>query len=465
MLLERRFKEFKEKQTAQDFQDVDFLEKQAELIRPDDAELADRILLRVKNLNKQKLTRNTTSKTPPATVTPSVKEGDKPSSMNGAETKKTEPKSVPDTWQQKIKNKLKTPFSIFVVLPTVLFAFYQLVWASDRYESQAQVIVQQPDSAATLDASMALLSGLGVSTSSGADPQLLQAYINSNDMLSYLDETLDLRQYYSQPEADMFSRLDSDATQEDFLEFYQNHITVEIDEKSGVISISAQSFDRQFAQKLTEQIVARSEWYINNIGHQLAEAQLSFIKVEHQLDEDKLKDAQVTLLNFQQKYRLLDPTAEGAAMQQIAYGIEGQIATKEAELKALKNIMSEDAPQVRATANDLEALRKQLINERNKLAEDSGVAVPVSEILSKYTDLKVAMEIALQSYTSSKISLEKSRIEAYRQLKYLITVQAPTNPEKSAYPDSFYNVSLFFVLLAMFFAIIRIIYAVIYELK
>lgn len=465
MLLERRFKEFKEKQTAQDFQDVDFLEKQAELIRPDDAELADRILLRVKKLNKQKLTRNTRSKTSPATVTPSVKEGDKPSSMNGAETKKTEPNSVSDTWQQKIKNKLKTPFSIFVVLPTVLFAFYQLVWASDRYESQAQVIVQQPDSAATLDASMALLSGLGVSTSSGADPQLLQAYINSNDMLSYLDETLDLRQYYSQPEADMFSRLDSDATQEDFLEFYQNHITVEIDEKSGVISISAQSFDRQFAQKLTEQIVARSEWYINNIGHQLAEAQLSFIKVEHQLDEDKLKDAQVTLLNFQQKYRLLDPTAEGAAMQQIAYGIEGQIATKEAELKALKNIMSEDAPQVRATANDLEALRKQLINERNKLAEDSGVAVPVSEILSKYTDLKVAMEIALQSYTSSKISLEKSRIEAYRQLKYLITVQAPTTPEKSAYPDSFYNVSLFFVLLAMFFAIIRIIYAVIYELK
>lgn len=458
--LERRFKEFKDKQTAKDFRNVDFLEEQAELIRSDDAELADRILQRVKNLKQQALNRENASLNPANNVIVDVGAGAL-SSLKAEAPKTVKPMIVAGSLQKKIK----TPFNVFVVLPTLLFAFYQFFWASDRYESQAQVIVQQPDSAATLDASMALLSGLGVSTSSGSDPHLLEAYINSNDMLNYLNEKLNLKQYYSQSKADVFSRLDADATQESFLKYYQNHIKIEIDEKSSVISISAQSFDQQFAQDLTEQIVARSEWYINNIGHQLAEAQLSFIKVEHQLDEDKLKKAQVTLLDFQQKYRLLDPTAEGAAMQQIAYGIEGQIAAKEAELKAFNNIMSEDAPQVRAAANELEALRKQLVNERSKLAEDDGSVVSVGEILAKYTDLKVAMEMALQSYTSSKISLEKSRIEAYRQLKYLITVQAATKPEKSAYPDSFYNVSLFFVLTAMLFAIVRIIYAVVHELK
>ncbi|MEP3349824.1 MAG: hypothetical protein ABJN96_07710 [Marinomonas sp.] len=266
-------------------------------------------------------------------------------------------------------------------------------------------------------------------------------------------------------EVDVFSRLPDDATREDFLEFYQNHIQVEIDDVSGVISIAAQGFDPAFAQTLTQSIVSRSEWYINNIGHQLADAQLSFVKVEHQLNEDKFRDAQITLLAFQQKYNLLDPTAEGVAMQQIAYGIEGQIASKEAELKGLTNIMSEHAPQVKATQNELEALRRQLQNERNKLSADSGQVIPVSEILASYTDLKVAMELALQAYTSSKISLESSRIEAYRQLKYLITVQAATEPEKSTYPDVIYNISLFFVFAAMLFAIIRIVLAVVHELK
>jgi capsular polysaccharide transport system permease protein len=459
-LIEQKFQEFKEKQASKDFQDVAFLEHQADLIRPKDAELADRIMHRVRNLNKQAdKERDSGSR---AVGSQSVVNA-------GKETESTNKKAVSEpksqTWRQIVQVKIKTPFVVFVVVPTLLFAFYQLLWATERYESQAQVIVQQPDSAATMDSSLALLSGLGVSTTSSADPQLLETYINSNDMLNYLDQTLDLKKYYSEPEADIFSRLKADATQEDFLEFYQKHITVEIDEKSGVISISVQSFDPQFAQKLAEQIVSRSEWYINNIGHQLAEAQLSFIKVEHQLDEDKLKKAQVTLLNFQQKYHLLDPSAEGVAMQQIAYGIEGQIATKEAELKSLTNIMSEHAPQVKASRNDLEALRKQLLNERNKLAQDGGQAIPVSEILAKYTDLRVAMEIALQSYTSSKISLEKSRIEAYRQLKYLITVQSATKPEQSTYPDAFYNISLFFILAAMIFAIIRIIYAVVHELK
>ncbi|WOD06150.1 hypothetical protein [Marinomonas sp. GJ51-6] len=366
---------------------------------------------------------------------------------------------------QKIRDFIQKPFFVCVILPSLFFAVYQMFWASERYESQAKVIVQQPDGASTLDASLALLSGLGGAATGGNDPQLLEAYILSNDMLSYLNKTLNLKEYYAEDSADIFSRLPSDATREDLLEYYQNHISVEVDDVSGVISIAAQGFDSGFAQTLARHIVSRSEWYINNIGHQLADAQLSFVKIEHELNEDKFRDAQITLLAFQQKYNLLDPTAEGIAMQQIAYGIEGQIASKEAELKGLTNIMSEHAPQVKATQNELEALRRQLQNERNKLSADSGEVIPVSEILAKYADLKVAMELALQAYTSSKISLESSRIEAYRQLKYLITVQAATEPEKSTYPDALYNVSLFLVLSAMLFAIIRIILAVVYELK
>ncbi len=170
-------------------------------------------------------------------------------------------------------------------------------------------------------------------------------------------------------------------------------------------------------------------------------------------------------MNFQQKYNLLDPTAEGTAMQQITYTLEGQITAKEAQLKSLRSVMSDSAPQVRSLETELASLKQQVINERNKLVNDSGESVSVSEILSRFTDLKVKMELALKAYTSSQVSLEKSRVEAYRQLKYLVTVESATIPQESRYPDSFYNVALFALIASMLFAISKIVITTVKELK
>ena len=89
----------------------------------------------------------------------------------------------------------------------------------------------------------------------------------------------------------------------------------------------------------------------------------------------------------------------------------------------------------------------------------------MSELLAKFTDYKVKMELALQAYTSSQISLEKSRIEAYRQIKYLVIVENATLSESNKYPQILYNLALFFVVNVSIFAIGRIIFSVIKELK
>ncbi|MEI6893848.1 MAG: lipopolysaccharide biosynthesis protein, partial [Colwellia sp.] len=89
----------------------------------------------------------------------------------------------------------------------------------------------------------------------------------------------------------------------------------------------------------------------------------------------------------------------------------------------------------------------------------------VSEILSRFTDYQIQMELALQAYTSSQISLEKSRIEAYRQMKYLIVVEQATLSEDNKYPDVVYNISLFVLLLSMAFGIGKIIVSTVNELK
>jgi capsular polysaccharide transport system permease protein len=368
------------------------------------------------------------------------------------------------------------PILVYVLVPFSLIAFYQLLWMSPRYESRSEVIIQQPDNVSTLDPTLAMLSGLGVSTGN-SDTKLVQKFINSNDMLNYLEQKMNLKSHYENKNIDFYSRLSDDATDEEYLKYYQQHIGVIVEELSGIISINVQAFEPEFSQKLAEEIVNRAEWFINNISQNLAKKQLKFVEGEYKIAQKNLSDAKAKLLEFQKNYRLLDPEADGIAFQQITYQLEGQLAAKKAELNSMLNSMTESAPQVVALRSQIQALKDQLKIERNRLSKTSielksnslktDIKSPLSinEIISKFTNLKIALEQALQAYASSKISMEKSRIEAYRQIKYLVVVQKPTKPDDYAYPQITYNLLLTIVLLLIIFGIGRIVIATIEELK
>jgi capsular polysaccharide transport system permease protein len=475
-MLEQRFLQLRDTLKTEEFNSIEFLQQKAKELEESDPKLSARILVRVNNLNIQRAKQKEQKEK--QEVQEGKVQGSKvveisDSSAQSHHTTETNSVTIITSVSQyfkspafsaSIKALKHSSFMWFVILPSLLFGIYQIFIATERFESQAQVIVQQPDAMATMDASMALLSGMGVPTGS-SDTELVKAYIHSTDMVQYLNQELDLRGHYSQNFIDYFSIIHEDDTSEELLAYYQERVNVLINEKSGVISIYSQGFDSEYAQKLTNKIVERAEWFINSIGHQLANAQLSFVQGEHATIEKKLAQAQTNLLNFQQKYNLLDPAAEGVAMQQITYTLEGQIAVKQTELKTIQTIMSAKAPQVLALQNELNALKEQLKSERNKLAQTGKGEIPVSEVLAQFTDYKVKMELAIQAYTSSQISLEKSRIEAYRQIKYLIVVEKATLSEENKYPDVFYNISLFVLLFSLVFGIGKIVISTIQELK
>jgi len=368
---------------------------------------------------------------------------------------------------------LKRPLVSFVLVPLLVFTFYQVFIASDRFVSSAKLIVKEQDSAATLDSSLALLSGFGVSTGS-SDTELVRSYIYSNDMLEHLNTTLDIEAHYSSSDYDVFSRLEREPSREDLLSYYEDFVRVVIDDKSQVIEVSAQAFEPEFAKQITQAIVVRAEWFINEISRDLAKEQLEFVQQEHQVVDDRLRDIKAKLLAFQSRHNLLDPQVEGMAFQQIAYTLEAEIAAKRTQLRLLRSSMSDTAPLVVQTKSQLESLEDQLQNERARLTQQDGQnsALPedeqnlsIGELLAKFSEYKIDLELALQAYASSQVSLEKSRIEAYRQIKYLVTVEAPTLPEEAEHPERFYNISLFFVVNLLLFGIARILIATVNELR
>ncbi|MEP0356637.1 lipopolysaccharide biosynthesis protein [Paraglaciecola sp.] len=379
--------------------------------------------------------------------------------------------------KEKVWNKeqraVRRPFVVFVIVPFIVFAFYQVLLASPRYESQAKLIVKEPNGISTLDPAMAIMSGFGVS-SGNSDVELVKAFIYSNDMLNYLETSHNISEHYSDSQNDMFSKLGTDSTKEAKLKYYLDRVKVEIDEKSQVIALYVQAFDQAIAHQLNSAIVERAEWYINEIGQNLAKEQLKFVQQEHELVVQKLQTAKSQLLEFQRRYNLLDPEAEGLALQQITYTLEGEIASKTSALRMLLSSMSEDAPLALQARAELDSLKRQLEVERERLTNQSNNnksnlpetdSLGVGEVLAKFSDYKINLELTLQAYTASQISLEKSRIEAYKQLKYLIVVEESTLPEDYTYPKVFYNLALFLTILLMLFGVAKVIFATVEELR
>jgi capsular polysaccharide transport system permease protein len=366
---------------------------------------------------------------------------------------------------KQVKKLIRKSLFIYVCMPWLLFAIYQVFISAPRYESQSRVIVKQPDGMSTMDPSMALLTGLGANNTN-SDIQLVKLFIESVDMVEHLEQKLQLTKHLDTQKLSYLSKLYSIDNNDDLFEVYSKFVTVDIDDISSSVVIKVQAYDSEYSKKLNAEILSHSESFINSIGHQLAKSQLRFIDKEHALTGGRLQRSKLDLLDFQRKYDLLDPEAEGMAIQTIAYGLESSLSRGNVELKALQLVMSNNSPMVVAKKTQLEALKAQLHVERQRLSQDTAEeSTKLSSILSEYSDLKINLELRLKAYMSSQISLEKSRVEAYRQLKHLITVQKPTQPTKNKYPETGYNLLLTFIILLMLFAITRIITSTIKELS
>ncbi|AFV84462.1 capsule polysaccharide export system inner membrane protein [Alteromonas mediterranea] len=356
--------------------------------------------------------------------------------------------------------------ALILVLPWVLYALYLVLWAAPQYESHSQLIVKSSDGGSSFDPS-SLLMAAGVSgASGGTESQLVEAYIQSADMIKYLDETIGLREHYMSDKADMFSGLSSSHKQEDFYKFYLDHIEVSVDSASSVISLRTRAFDAEYAKIINQAIVDKAEEFINNINNDLAKSKLTFAKGEHEIVEQKLQQAKTEILSFQSKYNVLDPSAEGAAFQQIAFSLQATLAQKKAELSTMSTMMSNVAPEVINIKREIAALQKEVEKQKERIstAEGESEALSVSELMAQYSNLQVQLQLAIQAYSSSLITLENARVEAYQKLQHLVTVESPTLPDDNAYPTVIYNLVLFGVSLLLIYGIVRIVVATIREL-
>lgn len=351
--------------------------------------------------------------------------------------------------QHSWKKSLKLGSFLWVVALFSIAVIYFGLIASDRYVSRAEIVIKQADQIKMLPDA---LSMLGIGGSNHEDVLLIQEYLKSLDLLNKLDKDLELKAHYQNHSIDYFSRLSNNVSQEDFLEYYRDHLTLHLDELSGVLTIELQAFDSAYGQQVVSLMLKESESFINKLGHQVALEQLSFVEKEVNRAYQRVQDEKAKVLQFQNTYHLISPEATSSARLSVVSQIEAQLVQQNAQLKQLQSYMKITAPAVVSAQAKVDALTQQLAQEQNRLTGTNKDAM--NEINARYMDVQTQATLAADIYKTGLISLEQARVEVYRKLKHLLIISQPTQAEVAEYPRRVYNLATIGALLCLFYGLL-----------
>ena len=317
---------------------------------------------------------------------------------------------------------------------------YWLFFASDRYVSEAIVVIQRTDQisgpATSLPAGLASIAGGAGPNSS--DQLLLSEYLLSVDMLKKLDAAFDLRSHYSNWHIDPISRMWlKNESMEWFYQYWLSRVDVEYDDYNGVLNIRVQAYDPKTAQAIVNFMIREGEAHMNLIGHQLAQSQVDFLTKQVTLAHDRLLDTTQNLIDFQNHQGLVAPQATAESLNALIDKLEAQKTGIQTQLASLPATLSPTQPTVVMLKKSLSALEDQITQKRAELASPSRRTLNYT--VEEFQRLQMQVSFTQDLYKTALSALEQGRMNAARTLKMVSILQAPTNPGYPMQPARLYN--------------------------
>ena len=362
---------------------------------------------------------------------------------------------------RKVNNLFRWIFRC-IYLITVCSCIYWVV-ASDRYVSEAVVLVQNTESGSS-STPADLLSMFSGGTGNKTDQLLLVEFLTSIDMLNKLDSELDLRSHYSSENIDLISRLwKKDISIEWFYRYYLNRINVTYDDFSGVVKISAQAFDPDMAEKITALLVQNGEEFMNSLSHKIADEQVTFLSEQVALAKKDLLDANEKLLNFQNRKNMVSPKAEVENHQELIAGLEKQKSDLLVKLSALpvnlgnnNQIKHTILANIKAIDEQIQLLRKTVTNANDRVNA-------LNELAHEENLLKLDVEFKKEIYASTLSGLAKGKLSAARMIKNVGILQSPSKPQYAMKPERVYCISAALAVMLLVLGMLQLLKAVILD--
>jgi capsular polysaccharide transport system permease protein len=325
----------------------------------------------------------------------------------------------------------------FVLLPTFLAGWYYYRVATPMYSVRSEFVIQQAGPASSGGSLGGLFSGTAFATSQ--DSIAVQGYLQSREAMGRLDSDLGFRAHFQGDGIDPLQRLDRDATLEAAYRVYKKFLKISFDTTEGVIRMDVMAADPKVAADWSRQLITYAEGQVDHLTQRLREDQMRDAKAGYDAAQVSLTASQRRLIELQEKFDIISSETEvGMIVGQIG-GLENQITQERLSLAQMESNPEPNQARMEPIKRRVATLEAQVAELRAKLTESgtdsSSLAEIQGELRVAQSDLQTRQLLLAQALQS----METSRIEANRQVRYLSLSVSPIPPDEASYPRAFEN--------------------------
>jgi capsular polysaccharide transport system permease protein len=356
--------------------------------------------------------------------------------------------AVADNWVGKLpQSGGKRPlggflsFAVCVFLPAVLAAIYYFFYASPQYVVEFRFSVRDTSVAASAStAASGIFAALGASSSSNSNENyMVTEYMTSLQAVHDLQQKMDLRQIYSRPSIDFWSRLDASRSTEAFAKYWKDNVVrATYDTVTGIATGRVHAFSAEDSLLVAKMLLSSADEMINDVAQRPLREAVRFSEAEVRRAEDRLRQIRDELAKFREKEGLIEPmnnvVLSNATLAGTVRALLTQLETDKAVLK--KQGLGADAAAMRVLDMRIKATEEQLkVIEAQVSSQTTGAGI--SPIVARYEALDLERQFAQTMLTSTMQSLEQARASAVTKRLYITPFIHPVLPSVSTYPNRF----------------------------
>jgi capsular polysaccharide transport system permease protein len=324
-----------------------------------------------------------------------------------------------------------------VLVPVVLGGLYFFAVARDRFSVESSYVVRRSAEDISLGGgSTSGLAGLlaGSTQNSLEDARYLRTYLTSPQVLEDLLKSYDFDEAYAQLPPDVIAGLPSGANRQMRLKFFQKQVQVQLDEISGVITLTTVGLTPKAAYDLNQFLLKQSEQFVNRLNQRIGEAQLQFARKELASSQSQLNKAKQRLLTFQSSTEVIDPKVEAGIVANSVGGLEMKLAELKLQRFTLEQqFKSSDEPDLLAVKDQIAELQRLIDSERRGLVSRQGSGRNLNQKAADMLQFQSAVDFAADLYKTALVSAEKARVDTQRQQKFMATLSEPLLPDSPAF--------------------------------
>ena len=344
--------------------------------------------------------------------------------------------------------RLTAPFTLVVILPTILVALYLLAIASPQYVSETHFVVRGQGSVSTGVLTSLLQTADGASPAS-EDTYAVADYIMSRDAMRALEADVGLKAVFEDRQADLLSRFPGllSNSAEHFYWFYKSHVNAELDTTTGISTLTVRTFHPGDSQRIATVLMTGAEGLINTMNERQRHNTVSSSEREVGDLERRLRTVAAAIASYRSSEALLDPEKQSVPMLRNIDDMRAQLTATRLQI-AQTRASAPSSPLLPIYERRVRALQSEIAQAGAGVTGPGDSMVPK---LTKFDDLALQRELLEKQLTAATASLQQAHAQADRQALYIDQIVAPDLPDYAAYPRSTVDTLIvFFSLLGLY---------------